>query len=453
MGFFRQLLKDVVRGNLFQLPKGRLFRAAALLSGSTLLVQIVALCLAPVYARLYTPSDYGVFGQFYSVVTTLLIVGCFCYELAIPAATDDEEAVALLVLSTASVGVVTLISSVWAALHVWRSSHGAASAQRFYFLLVPLGVLLSGMYRIVQYWAVRVRALKAIAGTSVNQMLGGQAINLGLGLVHPSPLGLILGQIVSSSAGTGSLTYATGLFGVLKRHRGTVFRARRLREVAIKHRQYALMQCPSTLLNSLGLYLPGMLMLPYFGAEFAGQFNLAQRLGRVPIGLVGSSLSQVFFSEAASVARNDPRKLRPLFHSVSRKLALASLLVLLVCLSSPWAVPIAFGPRWHQAGWLAMLLAFGLAMQLWVSPLSNVPNVVGRLKGQFIIDATRAVLVFAALFIPYRFALPGEVSVGTYSAVLAANYVACYFLYRHQLIAHSPQSAAGASMESGALAT
>lgn len=453
MGSVKQALKAMILTGRSWLPKGRLFRSAALLSGSTLLAQVVALGLTPVYARLYAPHDYGVFGQFYSIVYTLLTVGCFCYELAIPTVKEEEEALALVVLSIGCLGVITVVSLVWALLSVWGFNHGPGAAHRFYFLLVPLAVLPAGLYRIARYWAIRVQAFKAIAGTVVKQLIGGQSVNLGLGLLHPSPLGFILGRIVSSSAGVGALSRATSLPMLLKSHRVSVFRMQRLWQVARKHSQYALTQCPSTLLNALGLSLPGMLMLPYYGADFAGQFNLAQQIGRIPVGLVGDSVSQVFFGEAASVARNDPGKLRPLFNSISRKLALSSLLVMVPCLLAPLVVPIVFGRRWHAAGELTVWLGFGLALQFWVSPLSNMPNVVGRLKGQLMIDATRAVFVFAALYVPCRFGLGGGIAVICYSAVLVANYIACYLLYHHQVVVHAEQILRKANLEREALAS
>jgi O-antigen/teichoic acid export membrane protein len=434
------------------LPRGRLFRSVALLSGSTLLAQIVGISLAPVYSRLYAPYDYGVFGQFYSILGLLLTVGGFCYELAIPSVNDEEEALTLVVLSFGCISVIALGSLVWALIPLWRVGDVHLRTQQLYFLLVPLGVLLSGLYRIAQYWAIRVQNLKAIAGATVKQMIGGQVVNLSLGILHPSPLGLILGQVVSSSAGAGYLSQAASLPALLKAHRASVFRAAHLWEIAKKHRQYALTQCPSTVLNSVGLYLPGMLMLPYFGAEFAGMFNMAQRIGRIPLGLVGSSLSQVFFSEGASVARKDPTKLRPLFDSVSRKLALSGLLVMTPCLLAPLAVPIVFGQRWHEAGVLTMWLGFGMALQLCVSPLSNIPNIVGRLKGQLLIDALRAAFVFAALYVPSRFGWGGPIAVLCYSTVMVANYVACYLLYRHQVMAHSQQTLQSAGFQEGALA-
>lgn len=445
LNFTRQGLARVLVGARASLPQGRLFRSAALLTGSTLLIQIVALCLAPVYARLYSPSDYGVFGQFYSIVNALLIIASLCFELAIPTAKDAEEALSLVVLSLTCMAVITFLSLLWAAALVWRA-HGNLPEHGLHLLLVPAGVLFSGCYRITQYWAIRVQALKAIAGTLIKQMVGGQVINLSFALLHPTPLGLVLGQIVSSSAGVGSLSQASNLVSMLKTHRAVVFRRTSLCAVARKYRQYALMQCPSSLLNSLGLYLPGMMMLPCFGAAFAGQFNISQRIGRIPISLVGSSVSQVFFSEAASVARTDPGRVRSLFNSISRKLAIPSVLVLIACLLAPIGVPIVFGRRWLEAGELTMWLGFGLALQLWVSPLSNIPNVVGKLKGQLVIDAIRAVLVFGAFYLPYRLALPGKWAVIIYSGVLVLNYIACYLLYRNQLMALSRQVAQSVSL-------
>lgn len=435
MDFFEELPEWLAKRIRSWLPKGRLFRAAALLSGSVFLTQVVSVCLSPINSRLYTPADYGVFGQFYSIVSALMTIGSLCYELAIPNAPDEEEALVLVCVSALVVGIIALGSLGWAVFYLW-----GAGRNRAYFLLLPLGVLLSGLYRISMYWAVRVQALKAIAAASVKQMIYGQAVILGLGLLCPSPLGLVIGLIISSSAGIRSLTLSTSLLPRLRAHRTSVLRFGHFWSVAKRRSEYALVQGPSTLLNSIGFYLPGMLMLPYFSAEFAGQYNLAQRIGRIPINLVSTSANQVFFSEAAAIGRTDPGKLLPLFNRVSRKLALASLLVLVPCLLSPLAVPFVFGHQWHEAGVLALLLGFGLSFQLGVSPLSNIPNVVRRLRGQFILNALRALLMFAALYVPYKLGYGGVVAVASCSAVMVVNYVACYCLYRHQVTIQATQA-------------
>jgi O-antigen/teichoic acid export membrane protein len=452
MQFEKTIMERVVGRAKSWLPKGGFLRSTMLLSGTTLLIQVVGLCLAPVYARLYAPADYGVFGQFYSILSALLIVAGFGFELAIPTANELDDALSLAVVSLGCVGIATLVSLSWALAVIWRVIPGAVPEHKFYLLLLPLGVLLAGLYRIAQYWAIRTQALKAIARTLIKQMIGGQTVNLSFALLYPTPLGLILAQIVSSSAGVGSLPYATNLVSLLKTHRETVFKARNLWRIAKQYRQYPLIQCPSTMLNSIGLYLPGMLMLPYFGAGFAGQFNMAQRLCRIPLVLVGSSVSQVFFSEAASVARNDPQKLRSLFNSISHKLGLSALVVLIGCSVAPWVIPVIFGQRWYEAGEIILWLGFCLALQLWVSPLSNIPNILGKLRGQLIIDATRAVFVFAALHLPHRFGWGGRVAVLCYSLVLIINYIACYVLYRHQLKAHSRQTEPKTLVAPGAVA-
>ena len=452
MQFENTIMERVVGRAKSWLPKGGFFRSTMMLSGTTLLIQFVGLCLAPVYSRLYLPADYGVFGQFYSILSALLIVAGFGFELAIPTASDMEDALSLVVVSLGCVGVATLLSLTWALTVIWRVIPGAVPEHKFYLLFVPLGVLLAGLYRIAQYWAIRTQALKAIAGTLIKQMIGGQTVNLGFAFLYPTPLGLILAQIVSSSAGVGSLSHATKLVSLIKTHRHTVFARTNLCRVARKYRQYPMIQCPSAILNSLGLYLPGMLMLPYFGSGFAGQFNLAQRLCRIPLILVGSSVSQVFFSEAASVVRTHPLQLRALFNSISQKLALSALVVLLGCALAPWVVPVIFGQRWYEAGEIILWLGFCLALQLWVSPLSNIPNIVGKLRGQLIIDATRAVFVFAALYLPHRFGLGGRVAVLCYSGVLIVNYIACYLLYSHQLKLHAELNLAKPIVEAGELA-
>jgi type IV secretory pathway VirB3-like protein len=69
-----------------------------------------------------------------------------------------------------------------------------------------------------------------------------------------------------------------------------------------------------------------------------------------------------------------------------------------------------------------------------------MPNVVGKLKGQLIIDATRAASVFTILYLSCHFSLGVKTAVICYSSVLAANYVACQLLYYHQAVSYSKRA-------------
>ena len=76
-------------------PKGGLMRSASALGGATFAMQVTGVLLSPVYSRLYTPADYGMFAVYSAIVATALTVGSFCYETGIPVGEDESEAAGL----------------------------------------------------------------------------------------------------------------------------------------------------------------------------------------------------------------------------------------------------------------------------------------------------------------------------------------------------------------------
>ena len=80
-----------------------------------------------------------------------------------------------------------------------------------------------------------------------------------------------------------------------------------------------------------------------------GQLNLAWRILQVPIGLINSAISQVFFQKLARVR---PGEMLPLVRStIIRSLLISPQVPFgLIYLVSPWMFTLVFGQQWDQAG-------------------------------------------------------------------------------------------------------
>jgi O-antigen/teichoic acid export membrane protein len=131
------------------------------------------------------------------------------------------------------------------------------------------------------------------------------------------------------------------------------------------------------------------------------------------------------------MARNNPSALKPFFDRVVSKTLKVAIIVALVGLSSPFTFPIVFGEKWREAGTFAAWISLYCAAGLPISPVSAIPTIVGRLKGQLVLDGIRAVLVFLAFYLPHAFGEAALTAVVSYSVVLATMYSAYYLLYRH----------------------
>jgi O-antigen/teichoic acid export membrane protein len=415
-------------------PKGGMGRAALTLGGATLASQVLGILLMPVYSRLYTPTDYGLLGVFSSIVLTSLTVGSLCYETGIPVAKDDSEAVGLTAIAMLIVALIAFGTAAWLGLTALMGWSGMNLQLGSYFWLVPVSIVGGGAYRAIRYWALRRKAMGAIARTSIAQLVTSNVINLGFGILYPSPLGLILSGIAGISTGVAGLARRTELTPQMRLEHSRGLSLRQLWSLARKYQRLPLIAAPSTLFNSLGLYLPTIMLAPYFGADFAGQFFMALKIISLPIALIGGSLNQVFFGSAAEVARERPHELARFFHRTFVRGAACSLGVILpVGLIAPWVVPLILGDKWRPAGEIVLWLGFYNVVGLSVSMLSSIPNIVGHLRGQFVIDVTRALAVFLLLYLGHWAGLSGMAVVKGYTVVMIVNYMACYCLYSHQV--------------------
>lgn len=407
-------------------------RGAIALSGVTFLSQVASALLSPIYSRLYSPSDYGVVGVYSSYLTTFLTVGSLCYEQGILIGHDDDEAKDILFIAV----VITIIASLLSILLLLFGLLKVGGAdQNFigpYLWFLPIGILWGGVFKVIQQWAMRKKAIRVIAESSVYQNVGAHAVMIGFGVTSPSPTGLILSGIVSGSAGIRTLIKRTlPLQGFREMFARKSYS--RIWSTVKRYRRLPLIQAPSTFLNSVGLFLPGILIVSYYGSGCGGWLNMAQRFMQIPMALIGGSISRIFFSEAADMARNNPTELKPFFDHVVLKALKITIIIALAGLTSPFTFPLVFGEKWREAGMYAVWISMYCSAGLLVSPVSSIPTLVGKLQGQLWLDGIRALLVFLAFYVPHILGKGAETAVISYSLVLTVMYLAYYLLYRHQV--------------------
>ncbi len=89
-----------IRNSLDKLTRGNSFlRNVILISGGTVFAHTIVLLISPIITRLYSAEEFGVYQQYQSVVSFLVIAAGLRYEMAILLPADDEDSFALTVLS------------------------------------------------------------------------------------------------------------------------------------------------------------------------------------------------------------------------------------------------------------------------------------------------------------------------------------------------------------------
>ena len=129
-----------------------------------------------------------------------------------------------------------------------------------------------------------------IASQSIGQSLAQVCLRL---LGHT---GLLLGSLI------GQALALLGLLNKVRKDDATLLSIMTLegvRQAAARYWRFPLVSFWSGLVNVLNLHLPVLLFAGLYGQNFVGFYLLGFRVLQMPLQLVGRSIAQVFFPEAA----------------------------------------------------------------------------------------------------------------------------------------------------------
>lgn len=329
--------------------------------------QSIVILASPLLTRLYSPEDFGLLAVYAGLLGILATVASLRYQLAIPLPESDEEAAHVVVLGLVVVLGITALSTLIVGFFGGPLAEALNTPSLApYLWLLPVGLLLTGIYQVLQYWAIRTKAFSALARTKVTQAIGMVTVQLGAYTV--GPLALLLGQIAGQAAGSTSI----GSLAV-QRH-WSVFRAVRLRGIgkaANRYRRFPIYSSWTGAFNAAGSQLPPVLLAALFNPAAAGIYVLAHRVLAMPMKLLGRAIADVFYASATDARRND--QLAPLVAGIHEKLAhIAMPPALILVLAGPQLFALVFGEGWRQAGEFAQWMAPWIYMVFITAPLSTL---------------------------------------------------------------------------------
>jgi len=409
------------------MPAGRFGRNIVVVAGGTAVAQAVAVAASPILTRLYTPADYATLAVFAGVVSTLMAVASLRFDWTLPVPKAEADAAHLLALSLLLVaGWTGVLAIATAAAMVWTGVvPGPLVSIAPYLWLVPLSVAGGGVYQALSAWVIRFGDLRPIARTKITQSLAGTAVSLGGGMASAGPIGLLLGVLTSRASGV----------RVLGRH---AWRAHRhlfqrvrfagMMQMARRHGRLAASACGTSLLNTACQDWPAIVLAALYAPTEVGWFALSIRVVGMPLVLVSGPVGQAFWSEAAVLVHDNPRRLRQQFLRATRSLLGVSALVVLLGVTSPFFLGHVFGSaQWYGVGLFTRYLTPLYATRILISPISHL-MVHARQHWQLWWDAARLTMSLGGLAAAHALGWTAGAAIVQYSLVNAVFYVGLYWM-------------------------
>ena len=370
------------------------------LAGGTAVSQMIVIAVTPFLTRLYSPTEFGIYSVFTSV---LAVVGAFStgrYEFAIIAEGNVKNAWHCLGLVVSLSSIVAIIVMLFALISIyWIFPIYDINVSPVLVPFVGFSVFLMGSYIGLYKWHNRFQRYRLL---SLSRLVGSVMLvlfSVVLGVLEFGVLGLIIGLVAGQLGNLIMMTvnirhYESGRNS--PSFTGIVAQAR-------KHFDYPRFLIPSGILDRLSSHSMVILFSGIYGASVSGGVGLYQRAVSLPVKIVGSAISDVF-KQRASVCINETGECRLLFYKTAMALAATGVLPFIILLfAGPLIFGFIFGDEWKVVGSYAQILSFMFFFGFVVSPLSSLFFIANKQKIDLIMQIILFPSVVLAVYIGSKF--------------------------------------------------
>lgn len=389
--------------------------------------------MSPLLTRLYTPSDFGTLAVVTAVASILGAAATLGTDRALVIAHDAATTRALVVLGLLS----TVLVGAAAAAAAWALRGGAARwfdapSLKDLWWIVPVTVVAVGAQRIASAVLARQRQHRSIAVRNACQGIGQSVWNLTMAAV--GPIGLVGGLAAGRF---------TALLGMVRLRRGgwPSVTPRGIGDAVRRHRRFLVITPWSSMLNVIGQQAPSLLIAAVHGSAAAGFVALTMRVLGAPVGMVADATAQ-YAAGAFGLRVRSGTTVRGLLVSLVVRLATAgAVAVLVVVLLGPTVFSTVFGAEWAVSGTYAQVLVPAFAIQVAVSPVTQLLSMLGRQGAQLGWDTARLVLSAMAVLVPSVLGAPMMIVLVTLALAMSVSYAVVLVLVLRAVRAHETQIA------------
>jgi len=362
-------------------------KSVMVLTSGTVIAQIASYAVTPIITRLFTTEDFGEFGVFMRVVAFLTAIGTARYELTIPLPKLHQHAFLLFRLSL-KIALITTGVSLLAGLAVW-SFYSSSVEMLAIVLLLSATTFFMIFKNIGTNWAIRNKVFRRISAVNITTSAATNTFKLAAGFWGWGAFGLICATFVGTTIGV--FWFVKDFFSS-KRNFKVLQSPRKMRWLSHHYREFPRVNLPHTLIDTTRELGIAFFLTYYLSTATFGAYDLSFKMLKIPLLLIGTSISQVLFQKASEKFA-DRSALYPLLRRVVIILLALSIVPFgVVFFAGTPLFAFVFGSEWEFSGTIAEALAPWLMMNFVASTISLIPSVIQELKWFFWVGVATSII-------------------------------------------------------------
>lgn len=375
----------------------------ATLTKGTALAQAIPILLSPLLTRMYTPEDFGLFALFVSLVTIFSVFATGMYEMAIVLPKKSKDALLLRNISILITIFITLmlffIGTVFYDLIITILPENMD--YDIFLILIPLSVFLIGVYQSTILWFNRYKYYKIMSKTGVIQSITTTFFQVLFAVLNLNYLGLIvgrfLGQLISTLFLLKNYKLKEKIFYRKKENKVKYF------ALLKRYKKFPYFETWSKLFDISSNEIPAILILILFSPKLAGFYIIATRVLSLPIIVLATSTSHVFFQKISEVKKSIS-KLQYLSYTTFKKLILIGVVpISLVIVWGDILFQFVFGDAWDVSGEIAQILALMIFVNFISFHLNNILIVLEEQNKSLYFNSIQFITKLSSIVLGYMF--------------------------------------------------
>lgn len=405
----------------------------SLLMLGTLVSQLIQVIFSPYLTRIYSPSDFGEFSIYFSVVSTLAVIVTGRYEFAIllpKKNTDAQNVILFSLIVTFAVGIFFCFCGLLINNNniVLFSNYNKVFSE--WLPIIVLNTILIGIFQIFNFSLNREKNYKEI---TINRIiLSAFTIIIQIAFFKIGYYGLVLGNCVGymiANFYSGFLIKKTLHFPSIKWKKMLV--------LGKIYKELPLINGSHSLINILKDNYTNLFLASIYSKDIIGYYYLMFRIMKLPVAFIGNAISQVLLKNITENYGNNniKEKVKKLIFYL---FLLGVVPIIIIFFGGEEIFKFFFGKDWAMAGKMAEASSFFIFSHFIASPMTVIPIVLKKQKIAFFWGLSESIL-FVSVFIICNFMGKNLIESLYYLSIFYTIYFIFYLNWILQICEKSKQ--------------